>query len=71
MYPLNPPGYALLAALVMAAGVIGIVISAKPYWLRDWFRLSFKQPAVRWSSAGFFLVLCAVSGFCAVQVAGA
>lgn len=71
VYPLNPPGYALLAALVMAAGVIGIVISAKPYWLRDWFRLSFKQPVVRWSSAAFFLILCAVSGFCAVQLAGA
>ena len=71
VYPLNPPGYALLAALVMAAGVIGIVISAKPYWLRDWFRLSFKQPAVRWSSAAFFLVLCAVSAFCAVRLAGA
>ena len=70
VYPLNPPGYALLAALTMAAGVIGIVISAKPYWLRDWFRLSFKLPAVRWSSAGFFLLLYGVSGFCALEIAG-
>ena len=38
-YPANPPGYPLLAALVLLAGVIGIVLSAKPYWLRDWFRL--------------------------------
>ena len=70
IYPLNPPGYALLAALTMLAGVIGIVLSAKPYWLRDWFRLSFKKPAVRWSSAGFFLLLYGVTGFCALSIAG-
>ena len=65
-YPANPPGYPLLAALVLAAGVIGIAISAKPYWLRDWFRLSFRNPAVRWSSAAYFLLLGAMSCFCAV-----
>ena len=70
IYPLNPPGYALLAALTMLSGVIGIVLSAKPYWLRDWFRLSFKKPAVRWSSAGFFLLLYGVTGFCALSIAG-
>ena len=67
VYPLNPPGYAILAALVMAAGVIGIVISAKPYWLRDWFRLSFRNPVVRWASAAYFLLLCAMSCLCAVE----
>jgi len=66
-YPANPPGYPLLAALVLAAGMIGIVISAKPYWLRDWFRLSFRNPAVRWCSAAYFLLLCAVSCFCAAE----
>jgi len=67
-YPANPPGYPLLAALVLIAGVIGIVISAKPYWLRDWFRLSFRNGAVRWGSAAYFLCLCAVSCYCAAEV---
>ena len=66
-YPANLPGYPVLAALVLIAGVIGIVISAKPYWLRDWFRLSFRSPAVRWASAAYFLLLCAMSCFCAVE----
>lgn len=66
-YPAGLPGYRVLAALVLLAGVIGIVISAKPYWLRDWFRLSFRNPAVRWVSAGYFLLLCAVSCFCAME----
>lgn len=66
-YPARLPGYPLLAALVLVAGVIGIVISAKPYWLRDWFRLSFRNPAVRWASAAYFLLLCAMSCFCAVE----
>ena len=64
-YPANPPGYPVLAALVLIAGIIGIVLSAKPYWLRDWFRLSFRNPAVRWSSAAYFLLLGAMSCFCA------
>ena len=67
-YPAQPPGYPFLAALVLIAGVIGIVISAKPYWLRDWFRLSFRNPAVRWTSAAYFLLLCAMSCYCAVEV---
>jgi len=66
-YPARLPGYPVLAALVLVAGVIGIVISAKPYWLRDWFRLSFRNPAVRWSSAAYFLLLCAMSCYCAVE----
>ena len=66
-YPVQLPGYPVLAALLLLAGVIGIVISAKPYWLRDWFRLSFRNPAVRWGSAAFFLLLCAMSCFCAVE----
>ena len=66
-YPANLPGYPVLAALVLAAGVIGILISTKPYWLRDWFRLSFRNPAVRWASAAYFLLLCAMSCFCAVE----
>jgi len=65
-YPANPPGYPVLAALVLVAGIIGIVLSAKPYWLRDWFRLSFRNSAVRWSSAAYFLLLCAVSCYCAL-----
>ena len=65
-YPAQLPGYPVLAALVLVAGVIGIVISAKPYWLRDWFRLSFRNPAVRWCSAAYFLLLGAMSCFCAV-----
>ena len=66
-YPAQLPGYPVLAALVLLAGVIGIVISAKPYWLRDWFRLSFRMPAVRWASAAYFLLLCAMSCYCAVE----
>jgi hypothetical protein len=66
-YPARLPGYPVLAALVLVAGVIGIVISAKPYWLRDWFRLSFRKPAVRWASAAYFLLLCAMSCWCAVE----
>ena len=66
-YPAQLPGYPVLAALVLLAGVIGIVISAKPYWLRDWFRLSFRMPAVRWASVAYFLLLCAMSCYCAVE----
>jgi len=66
-YPAQLPGYPVLAALILIAGVIGIVISAKPYWLRDWFRLSFRNPAVRWASAAYFLLLCAMSCYCAVE----
>ena len=66
-YPAQLPGYPVLAALVLVAGVIGIVISAKPYWLRDWFRLSFRMPAVRWTSAAYFLLLCAMSCYCALE----
>ena len=66
-YPAQLPGYPVLAALLLLAGVIGIVISAKPYWLRDWFRLSFRMPAVRWASAAYFLLLCAMSCYCAVE----
>ena len=65
-YPAQLPGYPVLAALLLLAGVIGILISAKPYWLRDWFRLSFRNPAVRWSSAAYFLLLGAMSCCCAV-----
>ena len=64
-YPAQLPGYPILAALVLIAGIIGIVLSAKPYWLRDWFRLSFRNPAVRWGSAAYFLLLCAMSCYCA------
>ncbi|MBP5584729.1 MAG: hypothetical protein J6Y92_00070 [Lentisphaeria bacterium] len=66
-YPVQLPGYPVLAALLLLAGVIGIVISAKPYWLRDWFRLSFRNAAVRWTSAAFFLLLGAMSCYCAVE----
>ena len=66
-YPARLPGYPVLAALVLLAGVIGIVISAKPYWLRDWFRLSFRSSAVRWTSAAYFLLLGAMSCYCAVE----
>ena len=65
-YPAQLPGYPVLAALLLVAGVIGILISAKPYWLRDWFRLSFRMPAVRWTSAAYFLLLGAMSCFCAL-----
>ena len=66
-YPAQLPGYPVLAALVLVAGVIGILLSAKPYWLRDWFRLSFRNPAVRWGSVAYFLLLCAMSCYCAVE----
>ena len=66
-YPARLPGYPVLAALVLLAGVIGIVISAKPYWLRDWFRLSFRSSVVRWASAAYFLLLGAMSCYCAVE----
>lgn len=65
-YPADLPGYPVLAALLLVAGVIGILISAKPYWLRDWFRLSFRSPVVRWASAAYFLLLCGMSCYCAV-----
>ena len=66
-YPARPPGYPVLAALLLAAGVIGIVISAKPYWLRDWFRLSFRNAAVRWTSVAYFMLLATTACFCALE----
>ena len=41
----------------MMMGVIGIVISAKPYYLRDWIRFLFRKKAVRYGTCGYLAVL--------------
>lgn len=58
------PWAALLAALLMLMGIAGIFISAKPYYLRDYFRLLCRNKMVRYGSA----VYCSLTGFAALLV---
>ena len=53
VYPVS----AVFALLLMMMGVIGIVISAKPYYLRDWIRFLFRKKAVRYGTCGYLAVL--------------
>lgn len=69
VYPLNPPGYTIFALLILSAGLVGMVIAAKPYWLRDWFRAAFRKPIVQWGSFAYFLALTVISIICAAGAA--
>lgn len=50
------PWTALPAALLMIMGIAGIFISAKPYYLRDFFRLLCRNRIIRISSAVYFFL---------------
>lgn len=58
------PWTALLAILLMIMGIAGIFVSAKPYYLRDFFRFLCRNKVVRYSSAGYFFL----TGFAALLV---
>ncbi len=55
-YPEAGMGYPVFATLILSIGVIGIILAAKPYWLRNWFRLSFTKPVIRYLSAAYFIM---------------
>ena len=46
-YALNPPCYPVFAVLFFLTGTLGIVIGAKPVWLRDWLEAAQKKNTVR------------------------
>ena len=50
----RPDGYIVYAVLFFLTGTLGIVIGAKPVWLRDWFEAARNNCRVRWISAGSF-----------------
>lgn len=57
VYPLEPACYSLFAALVMSFGLLGIVLAAKPYWLRYWFQKAFDNGKLRIGSVFYFSIL--------------
>ena len=56
------PFSVFLAVALFLLGIAGILIGAKPYWFRDWIRLLFRCPWVRFGSAAFLGYL-AIAGF--------
>ena len=46
----------ILAALLMIMGIAGIFISAKPYYLRDYFRYLCRKKVIRILSAVYFIL---------------
>ena len=53
-YALNPPCYPVFATLFFLTGSLGIVIGAKPVWLRDWLMAAQEKKTVRLVSGGSF-----------------
>lgn len=49
------------AFLAWSLGFVGIAISAKPCYLRDWFRAASRKKYVRWSMAGYLFLLALTS----------
>lgn len=49
-YALNPPCYPVFAVLFFLTGTLGIVIGAKPVWLRDWLETAQKKKVIRLAS---------------------
>ena len=64
LQPVFPTGYPAFAALILFAGLAGIVLAAKPHWLRDWFRLVRNKPVARWCFVAYFGALAVVSLVC-------
>lgn len=60
----NPPLYPLLAVCFFLTGLTGIVISAKPVWLRDWLRAAVARRTVRLISG----IACLLPGLLAAAV---
>lgn len=52
----NPPFYPIAAGVFFLLGSAGIVLAAKPCWLRDWIRAAFMKSPVRWISGLLFLI---------------
>ena len=50
------PWTAILAALLMIMGIAGIFVSAKPYYLRDYFRYLCRNKMIRILSAVYFIL---------------
>lgn len=59
-YSLQPCGYPVFAVLFFLTGTLGIVIGAKPVWLRDWFAAAQRKNAIRLGSGGGFVLAAIV-----------
>lgn len=59
-YALNPPCYPVFAVLFFLTGSLGIVIGAKPVWLRDWLNAAQKKNTVRLVSGISFAAAAAI-----------
>lgn len=55
-FALKPPCYPVFAVLFFLTGILGIVIGAKPVWLRDWLIAAQKQKNIRLISGISFAV---------------
>ena len=49
------------AIIAWSIGLIGIIFSAKPCLLRDWFRLAAKKSSVKYLSTIYFLLVAGYS----------
>ena len=59
------PGSGILTVILWLAGIAGMIISAKPYFLRDWLRKSAEKSQIRYISGAILLALAAVSVYIA------
>ena len=50
----DPPFYPVMACGFFLLGTLGIVIAAKPVWMRDWLRAACGRAWVRYVSGGAF-----------------
>ncbi|MBQ7401762.1 MAG: hypothetical protein IJW07_06960, partial [Lentisphaeria bacterium] len=57
---LNPPCYPVFATLFFLTGSLGIVIGAKPVWLRDWLMAAQEKKTVRLVSGTSFAVAAVI-----------
>lgn len=55
-YALRPCGYPLFAVVFFLTGILGIVLAAKPVWMRDWLIAARSKPGVRLASGIPFAV---------------
>ncbi len=60
-YALALPCHAVYAVAIFLLGITGIVISAKPVWMRDWITKAMSSPLCRYISGSAFLVLTLIA----------
>jgi len=62
----DPALYPAMAVCFFALGILGILIAAKPVWMRDWLRAACDTAWVRcaWGSAFALAAVIALAGLC-------